>query len=144
MLVPKLPSDNLSSAVCHNQIIATECQMLSVAENVICCVLHSRGRGCFCLSDIRKLGKSCCSLLFPRDLVKLSSLMLLQNKKKKSFCIANASRFAFVDLVAVRYMELHDFSLKFIKKFLLEQVTCVLLTLILSAFCLNLCLTELL
>lgn len=39
-----------------------------------------------------------------------------------------------MDLVAVRYMELHDFSLKFIKKFLLEQLTCVLLTLILSAF----------
>lgn len=70
--------------------------------------------------------------------------MLLQNKKKKSFCIANASRFAYVDLVAVRYMELHDFSLKFIKKFLLEQLACILLTLILSAFCLKLCLTELL
>lgn len=42
LLVPKLSTGNLSSAVCDNQIMPIECQTFCAAENVICHVSDSR------------------------------------------------------------------------------------------------------
>lgn len=101
--------------------------------NLLCASFQRRGWGIILFEWHSKAGKVL--LLFTvSKRFRGTQVFDVVAGKKKTFALQIPADLLMWILVAVRYMELHDFGLKFIKTVSSQQLTCVLLTLILSAF----------